>query len=46
MSTQKDFIDNIRNRYINSDKEFVLDSLAGSIDRIQKSFPRYGSFLM
>lgn len=31
---------------MSSDKEFVLDSLAGSIDRIQKSFPRYGSFLM
>jgi len=46
MSTQKDFIDSIRNRYATSDKEFVLDSLAGSIDRIQKSFPRYGSFLM
>lgn len=46
MSTQKDFIDNIINRYTTSDKEFVLDSLAGSIDRIQKSFPRYGSFLM
>jgi hypothetical protein len=31
---------------MNSDKEFVLPSLNRSIDRIEKAFPRYGSFLM
>ncbi len=42
----KEFINNIRNRQIESDKEYMLDSLAGGIDRLQKAFPRYGSFLM
>ena len=42
----KGFINNIRERQIKSDKEFMLDSLAGGIDRLQKAFPRYGSFLM
>ncbi|MCD5401571.1 DUF3883 domain-containing protein [candidate division NPL-UPA2 bacterium] len=43
---QKEYIENIKNRQLNSDKEFILDSLTGAIDRLQKAFPRYGSFLM
>lgn len=46
MSTAKKYIEEIRNRQIRSDKEFILDSLTGAIDRLQKAFPRYGSFLM
>lgn len=42
----KEYIEYIKNRQLESDKEFVLDSLTGAIDRIQKAFPRYGSFLM
>jgi len=42
----KSHIKDIQNRYLNSDKEFVLPSLNRSIDRIEKAFPRYGSFLM
>ena len=42
----KDHIEDIKNRYLNSDKEFVLPSLNRSIDRIEKAFPRYSSFLM
>jgi len=42
----KDHIEDIKNRYLNSDREFVLPSLNRSIDRIEKAFPRYGSFLM
>lgn len=42
----KEFIEDIKNRQINSDKEFILDSLTGAIDRLQKAFPRYESFLM
>ena len=42
----KDYIGDIKNRYLNSDKEFVLPSLNRSIDRIEKAFPRYGGFLM
>ncbi|MBA7492116.1 hypothetical protein ES702_02665 [subsurface metagenome] len=45
MSTPREYIEDIRNRQINSDK-FILDSLTGAIDRLQKAFPRYGSFLM
>jgi len=44
--TAKNHIEDIKNRYLNSDKEFVLPSLNRSIDRIEKAFPRYGSFLM
>jgi len=44
--TPKEYIENIKSRQINSDKEFILDSLTGAIDRLQKAFPRYGSFLM
>jgi len=44
--TPRDHIRYIRDRYLNSDKEFVLSSLNKSIDRIEKDFPRYGSFLM
>ncbi|MFQ5980429.1 MAG: sacsin N-terminal ATP-binding-like domain-containing protein [Candidatus Heimdallarchaeota archaeon] len=46
MPAQKQLIESIKNKQLNSDKEFVLDSLTGAIDRIQKAFPRYGSFLM
>lgn len=46
MSTPKEYIEDIKNRQIKSDKEFILDSLTGAIDRLQKAFPRYGSFLM
>ena len=41
----KEYIENKKNRFINSDKE-ILDGYAGAIDRLQKAFPRYGSFLM
>lgn len=46
MGNEKQYIENIRERQLNSDKEFMLDSLSGAIDRLQKAFPRYGSFLM
>lgn len=44
--TSKKYIENIKTRQLRSDKEFVLDSLTGAIDRLQKAFPRFGSFLM
>jgi hypothetical protein len=44
--TPKEYIENIKSKLIKSDREFILDSLAGAIDRLQKAFPRYGSFLM
>lgn len=44
--TPREYIEDIKSRQINSDKEFILDSLTGAIDRLQKAFPRYGSFLM
>ena len=46
VKTAKEFIEDIKSKQVNSDKEFILDSLAGAIDRLQKAFPRYGSFLM
>lgn len=46
MTTPREYIEDIKNRQIKSDKEFVLDSLTGAIDRLQKAFPRHGSFLM
>lgn len=42
----KDHVKNIKERYFSSDEDFVLSSLNRSIDRIQKAFPRHGSFLM
>jgi len=42
----KEYIENIKTEQLKSNKEFILDSLAGAIDRLQKAFPRYGSFLM
>jgi Protein NO VEIN, C-terminal len=39
-------VEDIRRRQLSSDREFVLASLTGAIDRLQKAFPRYGSFLM
>ena len=46
MSTPKEFIENIKEKITKSDEEYILESLTGAIDRIQKTFPRYGSFLM
>lgn len=46
MSLSKEFITQIKDRQLNSDREFILDSLRGAIDRLEKAFPRYGSFLM
>jgi len=46
MDTPRDFIEDIANRHVSSDKEFTLDSLTGAIDRLEKAFPRYESFLM
>ncbi|RLE09623.1 hypothetical protein DRJ04_09760, partial [Candidatus Aerophobetes bacterium] len=42
----RDHIESIKKKYLNSDTDFVLPSLNRSIDRIEKAFPRYGSFLM
>jgi len=42
----KEYIENIKTEQLKSNKEFILDSLSGAIDRLQKAFPRYGSFLM
>ncbi len=41
----KSFIDNIKSQ-IESSNQIVLKSLSGAIDRLQKAFPRYESFLM
>ncbi len=46
MLSPKEFIEQIQQRILCSDWEFALDGYAGSIDRLQKAFPRYGSFLM
>lgn len=46
MNTAKEYIDAIKNRLLGADKEYVLDSLTGAVDRLQKAFPRYGSFIM
>ena len=46
MSSPRDFIQQVQQRILSSDREFALDGYAGSIDRLQKAFPRYGSFLM
>ena len=42
----KDLVNHIKAGYENSDREFAQESLSGAINRIQKAFPRYGSFLM
>ena len=42
----EDHIKDIKSRYLNADKEFVLSSLNRGIDRLQKAFPRYGSFML
>lgn len=36
----------IEQRYLRSDREFVLSSLASAIKRIAETFPRFGHFLM
>lgn len=46
MLRPSEFIEQIQQRILHSDWEFALDGYAGSIDRLQKAFPRYGSFLM
>lgn len=46
MVSPQEFIEDIQKRQTHSDKEFVLDSLTGAINRLQKAFPKYGSFLM
>ena len=46
MYIPKEFIENIKEKITKSDEEYMLESLTGAIDRIQKTFPRYGSFLM
>ena len=43
--TPKEHVESIKEKILKSN-EFVLDSLSGAIDRLQKAFPRYGSFLM
>lgn len=42
----KELILDIKNQILSSNREIVLDSLAGAIDRLQKVFPRYNSCLM
>ena len=42
----KDLIDIIKARILNSDQEFVLSSLTGTLKLIELVFPRLGSFLM
>ena len=45
-SNPKGYIEEIQKKYEDSDKDIVLDSLAGAIDRLQKAFPGRGHFLM
>ncbi len=42
----RDLIDDIKTRILNSDQEFVLSSLSGTLRLIELIFPRLGSFLM
>jgi len=37
---EKDHIENIKNKYLNSDRDFALPSLNRSIDRIKKVFSK------
>ena len=41
----KDIIESIRKEKLSAG-EVNLRTMAGAIDRLQKAFPRYGSFLM
>ncbi|KKM85037.1 hypothetical protein LCGC14_1293120 [marine sediment metagenome] len=41
----KDLIDSIKNEYLNTSNK-VIKTLSGSLEVIQKVFPRYGSFIM
>lgn len=45
MSSAREHIEDIKRRLLETDKD-VLDSLSGAVDRLQKAFPRYGSFIM
>ena len=42
----KEFIIDIKNRILKSDKDFVLDSLAGATESLEMAFPGTGHFLM
>lgn len=44
--TPKEHIEGIQKRYLNSDPDFVLDSLSGGIDKLERAFPGHGAFLM
>jgi hypothetical protein len=46
MDSQESLITDIHERIISSDKDYTLDSLCGAINRIEKAFSRYNSFLM
>ena len=46
MSSPREYIEEIKSRQASSDREYVLGSLSGAIDRLQEVFSRYGSFLM
>ena len=44
-SKMKDLIDSIKNDYLNT-SDRIIKTLTGSLEVIQKVFPRYGSFIM
>lgn len=46
LKAAKSYVERIQASYIGADKDFVLGSLSGALDRIQKVFPRFGSFVM
>ena len=45
MKSEKEFIDDIKHRFLKSDK-IALNALSGSLSTIKKMFPYYGSFIM
>ena len=45
MVAPRDLIDQIANEYAGAG-QIALDALSGALDRLNKAFPRYGSFLM
>lgn len=46
MDQARNHIETIKEKYLGADREFILSSLSGAIDRIQKAFPRFSSFIM
>lgn len=44
--TPKEHIEDIQQRYLNSDPKYALDSLSGGIDKLERAFPGHGAFLM